>query len=158
MLVQNIRLAARCARFAKQTFWTSQVGNTHGILRTLCRERGEQMDVPSVGGFHIGGVRPSRPASAPAPTQPVEDHAVAALEEFLAGWVSDASSKGPSLDSMIKLQQATTPELPVAQSKVQNSDDHDLRQIEMLVAGNRQLFAAQRPPSLTDGWNIAGLR
>ena len=108
--------------------------------------------------FLISSPRPIRPSAPPVAAPIQEDHGDAALEEFLAGWVSEPSTKAPSLDAMIKLQQATTPDLPPAAApRVQNSEDHALRQIESLVRANPKIFT-QPNRGMTDGWNIAGMR
>ena len=115
---------------------------------------------PSGNNFNIRGV-----SSAPhlQRTQHVAevDESEAALEEFLSSWASGTpGAEQMSLDTMLKIQSANSdvPQLPALPEKVNNSGDHALRQIEMLVSQNRSIFQNASPRSMTDGWNIAGHR
>lgn len=114
-------------------------------------------------GFNIPNLTPThgvRPANQPV-TADVDDMSEAALEQFLSSWTSGTpGSDKLSLDQMLTIQAAASdvPQLPPVEPKVVNSTDHALRQIEMLVHQNRQIFQNATPRGMTDGWNIAGQR
>lgn len=116
-----------------------------------------QFNPNSYGGVPAVGGVPRNAPPAPVVAAPADDMSEEALEQFLSGWTSgQPGSDHLSLDQMLKIQGAPpAPEPSVSPAGVQNSPDHALRQIELLVAQNRQIFKGHRPASMTDGWNIA---
>ncbi len=113
--------------------------------------------------FNIRDVSPTggaRPLNQPV-TADADDMSEAALEQFLSSWTSGTpGSDKLSLDQMLTIQASSSdvPQLPPVEAKVSNPTDHALRQIEMLVHQNRQIFQNATPRGMTDGWNIAGQR
>jgi len=74
----------------------------------------------------------------------------AELEQFLASW-SQGETGSMSLGQMLSLQASSGSVAPVPEPP-KAADPY--RQIEQLVAENRQVFQAHTPAAV-DGWNIA---